>query len=45
MLQDEHEASNLNVIGSVKIDPNHSGTEIHFIGEHYSLTFALARNA
>ena len=22
------------VIGFVKIDPNHTGTEIHFIGEH-----------
>ena len=45
MLQDEHEALKLNVIGFVKIDPNHTGTEIHFIGEHYSLTLALARNA
>ena len=31
--------------GFVKIDPNHTGTEIHFIGEHKSLTLALGRNA
>ena len=29
----------------VKIDPNHTGTEIDFVAEHYSLTLALTRNA
>ena len=24
----------INVTGFVKIDPNHTGTEIHFIAEH-----------
>ena len=36
---------NVYVTGFVKIDPNHTGTEIHFIAEHYSLTLALTRNA
>ena len=30
--------------GFVKIDPNHTRSEIHFIAEHKSLTLALARN-
>ena len=31
--------------GFVKINPNHTGTEIYFIGKHYSLTLVLARTA
>ena len=31
--------------GFVKIGPNRTRTEIHFIAEHYSLTLALPRNA
>ena len=33
------------VTGFIKINPNHTGTEIHFIGKHYSLTLVLARNS
>ena len=36
---------NVYVTGFVEIDPNHTGTEIHFIAEYLSLTLALTRNA
>ena len=29
-----HCANSIYVTGFVKIDPNHTGTEIHFIAEH-----------
>ena len=35
----------INVTGFVNINPNHKGTEIQFIGKHYSLALALTRNA
>ena len=37
-------SARLYVTGSVKIDPNHTGTEIHFIAERQSLTLALTRS-
>ena len=33
-----------NVTGFVKINPNRTRTEIHFIAKHKSLTLALPRN-